>query len=184
MALTHKTKWFAVVDAKISPLTADPEGGAATYGASIDVPGIKSVGITPGIASKELRGDNKRLDVDVSISGIRLQFAHAKLSLDALAVLLGGSVLDSGVTPAQKARYRHLGASRPGYWKFEAQAPSVDVIGGDGHIIAYKCIVTGYELGNAEENYRTFSGTAETMARLADDVWVDIDINETAVAIA
>src|SRR4051794_12596563 len=109
MAITHKTKWFAVVDAKISPMTADPEGGAATYGASVDVPGIKSVGLTWQITSKELRGDNKRLDVDVSITGIRLQFAHAKLSLDALAILLGGSVIDSGLTPAQKARYRHLG---------------------------------------------------------------------------
>lgn len=184
MALAHVTKWHHVNDAKVSLMTADPAGGPAVYAASIDVPGIKEVGVTPTFRNQELRGDNQKLDEDSQLTALALTFRHAKLSLDALGVFLGGTVADAGVTPNQSASYDHLGTSTLPYWKFEAQTTGVDIIGGDGHLIFWKCIVSAYELGFAEENYRTFGGGARTMPRLADNKWFRIVENETAVAIA
>lgn len=184
MAAPHATKWHHVNDCKIAALTADPAGGSATYGTLVDVPGITEIGVTPAFKNQELRGDNQKLDEESQLSGIALSFRHAKLGFDVLPILFGGTTSDSGAGSAETVSYDHLGASALGYWKIEAQTTGVDAIGGDGHLIFYKCILSAYDLGFAEENYRKFGGSARTMPRLADDKWFRIWLNETAAAIA
>jgi hypothetical protein len=184
MAISHTTKWHHVNDAKISVMTADPAGGAAAYSAAIDVPGIKEIGVTPTFRNQELRGDNQKLDESSELVAIALTFRHAKLSLDVLSALLGGTVTDAGTGSTETATYDHLGATVLPYWKIEAQTTGVDLIGGDGHLIFWKCIVSAYDLGFAEENYRLFGGGARTMPRIADDKWFRIVENETLAAIS
>lgn len=186
MPITHETKLYAVSDAKIAKLLTDPTGGAATYGSLIDLPGIKEVGLGFVLNAKELRGDNKQLDADTTLVGVTLTFSNAKISLDALAVMLGGTVTDSGVTPNQKAQLRRLGSDVLSYFKFEAKTPTggIDVATGDAHLVVYKAKVqSGFDLGFAEEDYRIFSGEARGVVRLADDFLYDLVENETAAAI-
>ena len=185
MPLSHVSKLFAVVDAKISKLTADTSG-SPTYDTSLDVPGIKSVGMDFELNSVELRGDNKQLDSDTTLVGVDLTFEHAKLSLDVLGVLLGGTTADTGTTPAQVSTYSRLGTDAFNYFKFEARTPTngVDTVGGDAHLIVYKCKITDYSLGLAEEDYQTFSGTARGVFPVANDKLFDIVLNETEAAIA
>lgn len=188
MALSHISKTFAVSDAKISKITADASGGSTTYATSIDVPGIKSVTIGGDINSQDLRGDNTLLDYNAVLTGISLSFEYAKLQLDALGVMLGGSVTDSGTTPNQVATYSQLATQTFNYFKFEARTPTagVDTITGDAHIVLYKCILTDFpELGFAEEGYKTYSVGAKAMPALGTGTkWMDIVLNETQAVIS
>lgn len=187
MPISHITKVFAVEDAKISPLTADPAGGTTTYGTALDMPGIKSVGMSFDIENKQLRGDNALMDENSILIGLGLSVEWAKLALDVQAALLGGTVTDSGTTPNMVATYKRLGTNRLSYFKFEAATPEdgVDTIGGDYHLVVYKCILSGFgSLGFAEEDYQPLSANFRGSPRISDSGWWDHVLNESAVAIA
>lgn len=187
MPLSRVTKLYAVQDGKIAPLTSDPDGGTPTYGALVDVPGIKSVEISGDVEVKELRGDNTLLDSDASISNVTVAFPHAKLSLDVLKVLMSSTVTDSGSTPAQKSVWKMTKTSKPLPFKFEAVTPvsGGDVIGGDVHFTLHKCIMSSFPgLGLAEEDYRTIENECRAVPLISTGEWIDVTINETAAAIA
>lgn len=189
MPLSHVTKQFAVEDAKISKMTADPAGGTTTYATSIDVPGIKSVAISGDVENKELRGDNTLLDSFSILSGLTLSWANAKLSTAVLEVLIGGATVDSGVTPNMAATYSLLNSDVISYFKFEAKSPTggADPVGGDIHFILPKCIVSslGDLMGLAEEDYQTVTAEARCLQPLGTGgKRLQTVTNETAVAIS
>lgn len=187
MPISHVSKFFAISDAKIAKLTADPAGGAATYAAVIDVPGIKGVTISGDIKSSELRGDNTLLDANSSLTNITAAISYAKLSLDVLPVILGGTTTDAGVTPNQTATYDLLGDTVFSYWKLEGKTPTAgaDTVTGDAHLILHKLMLTSFpEMGFAEEDYQLFSMNAKASPLLASSKkWLSIVLNETAAAI-
>lgn len=181
MPVTHFSKVFAVTDAKIAKLLTDPSGGSPTYATSMDVPGIKEVTISGDIERKELRGDNGLLDVDVTISNVTAQVNHAKLHLDVLAIILGGTVTDSGTTPSQVAEWSLLNTSKPGYFRLEAVSASADPVGGAVKFTLHKAIASGFpDLGLAEEDYRTTGFQASCMPLLANGKWITAAVHETA----
>ena len=188
MPLARFSKLFAVEDAKIAALTADPSGGTATYGTLIDVPGIKELTLSGTVNAKELRGDNSLLDAFSTLQNLSVTVAHAKVSVDVLNALLGGTITESGVTPSQKTVWSLAGTDTPKYFKLEAKTPAngVDFVGGDAHILLHKCVVSGLpDIGLAEEDYRTVGFDAAAVPLLATGrKWVDIVFNETAAAIA
>lgn len=182
------TKVYGIKDAKIAPLTADPSGGSPTYGALIDVPGIKSFEISGDVEVKTLRGDNTKLASDSAISNIQVAVTHAKVSLDVLVAILGGAVTDSGTGTAETARWDLKGATAtmPPF-KLEGVTPpnGTDLIGGDFHVVLHKLKLAGFpDLGFAEEDYRIASFTADADPLLSTDDWISLVLNETAVAIA
>lgn len=186
MPLSHNTKWFAVDDAKISKITADVDGAPTTYASVIDVPGIKTVGISGDVTSNELRGDSQRLDQSSKLGGLSLSFEFAKMSLDVMSALVGGATVDGGTTPAQTATYDLLATDQMNYFKFEASTRGVDTVSGDGHIILHKVILTSFpEIGFAEEDYQTFSVEGAAMPTLGTgSKLLTVVLNETADAIA
>ena len=185
MPLSHVSKVFGVKDAKIAKLTADPAGGTPTYASSVDVPGMKTVTIGGEISTAELRGDHSRLDFQSTLSGIEVEFEYAKLSLDALAVMLGGSVVDAGTTPNQTATFGITSASALNYFRFQAVAVGADSVGGDVLFTIHKAILTEFpEMGSEEEDYKTFSTTAAAVPILGTGgAWMDVVLRETAVAL-
>lgn len=187
MPLIVETKWHHVNDAKITPMLTDPRGGSATYDDAIDVPGIRTVGVTSTVNTQSLRGDNQLLDSETQLVALGLTFEHGILSLDALAAMTGEAVVQSGTTPNQKASLPIYGDLRLPYWRFEAQSDGVDFVlsGGDGHLVFYKCIISGFpNIGFANEDYASFTGGANCMPRLSDKLWIAPEFNETAVPIA
>lgn len=188
MPLSHFSKLFAVEDAKIAQMTADTSGGSATYAAVVDVPGIKEVTLSGTVESKELRGDNALLDARSVFKSLSITVSHAKISLDVLPVLLGGTTTDAGTTPNMTATFNLLGSNTPNYFKFQAKTPTngADTIGGDVLITLHKCVVSGLpDLGFAEEDYRTvgFSAICSPLLATANS-WLSIALRETAVAIS
>lgn len=179
MPVTHKTKVFAVKDARIAKLTADTAGAAPTYATAIDVPGIKSVSVSGDVTSVELRGDNKALDGDSFLSSVSVSFEYAKLDLDILAVLLGGTVTDAGVTPNQTATLTVQGDTTFSYFSFEAVSVSGDV--GDVRLFLPKCKLNEFpELGFEEEDYRTFEVSAAAFDPIGTGAWFEYGVRETA----
>jgi hypothetical protein len=187
MPISRVTKLYAVQDAKIAPLTTDPADGTPTYGALVDVPGIKSVEISGDVEVKELRGDNTLLDSDSTISNVTVSFPHAKLSLDVLKALMSSTVTDAGTTPSQTSTWEMDSTVKPAPFKLEAVTPvsGGDLIGGDVHFTLHKCILSSFPgLGLAEEDYRTIETEARAVPLISTGKWITVRINETATAIA
>lgn len=188
MPLQHFTRVYGIKDAKIAPLTTDPATGSATYGALIDVPGIKSFEISGDVEVKQLRGDNVKLATNATITNIQVQVSHAKMSLDVLMAIVGGTVTDSGTTPAQKSLWDLTAdtATLPPF-KLEGVTPpnGVDIVGGDVHVILHKLTLSAFpDLGFSEEDFRIASFTADADPLLSNGKWISTVINETAAAIA
>src|SRR5438105_4195893 len=146
MPISHVSKVYSVDDCKLAKLLTDPSGGSATYSTSLDVPGIKTVEISGNVDTKELRGDNQLLDSNSLLTQVSVAVSHAKISLDVLAVILGGTVADSGTTPNQVAAYDLLGASRFSNFKIEARTPAggADIPAGDIHFVLHKLILADF----------------------------------------
>lgn len=186
MPLRHYSKVFAIEDAKIAPLTDDSEAGA-TYGTLIDVPAIKSVGISGEIEVKTLRGDNTKQDSDAVLTNVTAEITHGKLSLDVLAAIAGFTVADTGVTPAQVASALLEGGARLKPFLLMGKTPTggTDTITGDHVLTLYKCVASSFpEFGFEEEDYRTFSFGVECSPLLFNNRWVNLEFRETAVDLA
>lgn len=183
MPLTPVSMVYATQDAKLYPMLTDPEGGAATYGDGIDVPGIKAVALKGSMETKSLRGDNKKLATVTALTEVTAAVNHAKVSLTALAAMLGGTVTQSGVTPLQRAAWSLTGSSVPLPFMLVAKTPDngSDLIGGSVDFGLVKCVLSSFpEIGTAEEDFAIVSFEVACDPRLSDDEWIVIGINETA----
>jgi hypothetical protein len=170
MALQHKTKWFGARDAKIAPVTADTPAGI-TYGTRIDVPGIKTFGITGDVNSTELRGDNRQLAADSTVGAINVAFGWAMFDLDILLAILGGELEDQGVSPTQRTVWGFDGGEALPPFGFWCQAAGTDFIGGGGYICLAKVTLTSFpEMGMEEEDYRTPTGEGTAVKPIATGV--------------
>lgn len=188
MPLSAVSKFYAVSDAKIAKLTADPAGGTATYATSIDVPGIKGVTISGNIKTSELRGDNQLLDSNSTLTNITCSISYAKLSVDVLPVVLGGATAAAGVTPNQTQTYTLGGTDTFSYFRLEARTPTggSDSVTGSANITLHKLILSSFpDMGFSEEDYKIFAMEATAVPLLATgNKWLTVSLNETAVALA
>lgn len=182
MAISHDTKVYGVEDCKIAVLLTDPAAGTATYGTLIDVPGIKTVEITGTVDSKSLRGDNQLLDQNSTVTDISVAISHAKLSLDVLEAITGGTTTDSGSGTDEVAEFELLGTDSLAYFKLEAITPTggADQVGGAVHFVLPKLMIDSFpSVGHAEEDYRIVSFSAKASPRISDSQWILTRILET-----
>lgn len=185
MAAPRVSKVYAVEDAKIAVMTADT-GASPTYSASIDVPGIKTVEISGTVENKQLRGDNTLLDSNSTLTDISVSVSHAKISLDVLDAIVGGTVTDSGTGTNEVATWDLLGTDSMQYFKLEARTPAngADPTGGDVHFILWKCMIDSLpSLGHAEEDYRIVSFTAKASPAISNSKWITAEIRESSAAL-
>lgn len=185
MPLAHLTEMLSVSDAKIRLLTADPAGGTATYGSWVDLPDITSVTLEGDTDVKERHGDGVVRSRRQVLTGLTLTIENTVLAPDVLALLEGGTVVDSGTTPNQKWTYTYDKNSKPKYVQFEAQCTETSYAGGDVHLVVYKASLNNkVPFGFSDDEFQTFSYELGAVARNADDKYFDIVANETAVAVA
>jgi hypothetical protein len=189
MALSHSTKVFGVNDAAVFKLTSDPAGSAPGYAAKVDVPGAKSLELTLETDLKELRGDNAFLAADAVLRRITGKMTHAKMAFDVWGQLTTVTATDTGTTPSQKVTLTLAQTDLPANFKLEGQSRQVDYVGGDVHILVYKCIPGNLLAGFSEEDYREQSFDVTAMPLLGTitggpaGAWLSIIANETAIAI-
>lgn len=186
MALPTVSKLLELKDVKITPLDSDPSGGAPSYGTPVDVPGIMKLSMAPDMLKKELSGDNQVLDVWSKVRAVKWTIQHAKLSLGALSVILGGSVTLAGVSPNQTQTYSLSASDDPKYFKIEGQVVYVDEGLGDAHFVLYKCkaeTAPKWDVTDMSGDFAKVQGDGLAIPLLSNGKMFDIVFNETAVAV-
>lgn len=183
MTLSKQTVILGVDDAKIFELTAD-NASSLTYGSAIDVPGIQKIDLTPKFTEKGLKGDEKILDYYVHLDLIAWEFHSAKVSLDVLAILEGGTITTSGTTPNQSHTYNVKDTSTPKYFKFEAKANYTAGEVGDFHVKLYKCKATSVDVDHTTQDYAIVSARGIAIPTTNNGNIKDYVINETSTAIS
>lgn len=186
---SHVSRLFGVNDAAVYKLTADVSGSPPTYAAKVDAPGIKALEATLETTTKQLRGDNAFLAADAILSQVTGKLTYAKQALDLWAVLTTATVTDTGSSPNTVATFVVSQTTLPANFKIEAQSKQVDYIGGDVHVLLYKCVAGNLLAGFSEEDYREQSFDVTAMPLIGTitggpaNAWLGIIANETAVAI-
>ncbi len=180
MPLEKESVVLGINDTKIFPITVD-DSTTLTYGAAVDVPGITSLKVDPKFIEKQLKGDEVVKDTYSKLEQIEWAIEHGVISLDALAIMIGGTVTTGGETPNQTQTYSLTGADLPQYFKLEGKVDYTDV--GDVHLVLYKCKCTSFSYTLKGEDYATISASGKAIATAKDGKVKDIVFNETATDI-
>lgn len=189
MALSHDLKLMELVDAKIAQITADLAGGGnPTYAALVDLMGVTKITVAPKTESKKLYGDSELKDLYTKTTEIELDVEMSFYSLDAMKVIMGGTLTDAGTTPNQTSTYSLKATnSAPPYFKIEGKWNYAGDGIGDAHVVLYKCKVTdppSLELNDASGAFGTAKFKAVALPCASNGNWFDVKVNETAAVIA
>lgn len=167
---------FGLRDVKVRSLTGE------TAGTSVDFPNARTFSFSESSDSEELRGDDGVVAVHDLGSGVDWELEGGGYSFEAVAIMYGGTVTTSGVTPNQKKTYTKSSTDARPYFQVEGQAISDS--GGDFHILLYRAKATGElsgELGDGSFWLTGASGRA--VGRDSDKKLYDLVQNETTAAI-
>ncbi len=156
MALKTVTKLFGVDDAKLFPVLTDTEA-EFTCGSGIDLPGVRQISLTYEIEEKNLTGDEKVLDVSNKIKSITFNMEYAKLSLEVLAQLTGGSYSKNGSGDDEVGKFTFGGGDLPNYFQLKAQILDTSNDGGDVHFCIYKAKATAIPINGTQDDFATFT---------------------------
>lgn len=183
MTISNQTVVLGIDDAKIFQLSADT-GSALTYATVLSLPGLQKLEIASQVTEKALKSDEKVLDYYVNTDFISWAFYSTKISLEALAVLEGGTLTLSGTTPNQTYTYSTTKNSMPNYFKLEAKANYTAGANGDFHLKMYKCKVNSIDILHLASDYAIVTATGVAIPTTNNGKIKDNVINETATAIS
>ncbi|QOR55620.1 MAG: tail protein [Phage 66_12] len=174
------TKVYAVQHAQIAQLLTDVAGSAPTYGEWLDLPGIKSFKITGEMETKTLRGDNRLIDSQSVLTGMSASFEHAKISLIALQVMLGGSVPATKTVPYAGMGWVLPTSAFPKSFGLRVASAASDAPGGAVLFDMSRCSLSKFpELGAAEEDYQIVSAELNINPPVGTGNWLGITIVDT-----
>lgn len=156
MALKTVTKLFGVDDAKLFPVTEDSET-KFTCGDGIDLPGVRQISVTYEMEEKSLTGDEKVLEVSNKIKSVTFNMEYAKLSLEILAQLTGGSYTKTGSGDDEVGTFSFGGGDLPNYFQLKAQILDTSNDGGDVHFCIYKAKATAIPINGVQDDFATLT---------------------------
>jgi len=131
---------------------------------------------------EELRGDDKVEASHGSGPVVDWSLEAGGISLEAYAILAGGTVTTTGVTPSQVKTFSKKGADSRPY--FLVQGRSISDNGGDFKGIVYRCKADGDLSGDlADSAFWLTAASGKGYARSSDDKVYDFVQNETAGAL-
>jgi len=177
MPLTNVPLPYGLRDVKVYPISS-----AGVVGSAVDLPNSRTFSFEESEDFEELRGDDKVIATRGSGATVDWEIESGGISLEAYAVMAGGTVTSTGTTPNQKKSYTKLGADSKPRFKVEGQAMSES--GGDFHVVLYNCKATeglSGELG--DQTFWLTSGSGVAIPDPSSDKVYDFVQNETAVTI-
>ena len=183
MALTTTPLPFGLRDVKLTPYT---DAAATTLGTAVDLPNSRTFSFSEAEEFTELRGDDKVVTTRGQGPSVEWDLEAGGLSLEALKVLVGGTIAETGTTPNQKKTFTKKTTDARPFFQVEGQVISDS--GGDVHCVLPRCRVTGNvegEFADGEFFLTSASGVALGSTVSGDeDVLYEFVHNETATAIA
>lgn len=132
MALASKALPFGMRQIRLTPLSAD----GVTPGAAVTLPASRKLTFAEAEDFEELRGDDVVQASHGSGPHVEWDLESGGISLDAYAVMAGGAVVASGVSPNAKKTYTKLETDSRPYFKVEGR--SISDNGGDFHVLIYR----------------------------------------------
>ena len=175
---------YGLRDVKLTSYTTD--AATTLSGSSVDLPNARTFSFSEAEEFTELRGDDKIVTTRGKGASVEWDLEAGGLSLEALKIMTGGTITETGTTPAQKKVFtKKVTDTRP-FFKVEGQVISDS--GGDVHCILDRCRVTGNiegEFTDGEFFLTSGSGVAlaSNIVARADTIYEFVQ-NETAIAIS
>lgn len=138
---------FGIRDIKLIPYT---NLSAITLGvAMVDLPYGRTLSFSEAEDFEDLRGDDQLVTSHGSGPNVEWELESGGISLEAWAVLSGGTVTSTGVDPALVKTYRKKVTDQKPFFCIIGQ--SISDSGGDTHCIIYRAKVTDSLEGSFED---------------------------------
>lgn len=119
-----------------------PSLEATSFGTTlVDLPNARTMSFNDTEEYDDLRGDDKLITSHGQGSQVEWEMESGGLSFAAHAIIAGGIVVETGVSPNQVKRFRKYATSARPF--FTALGQSISDAGGDMHAILYLCRSTG-----------------------------------------
>lgn len=182
MPLTNHPLPFGLRDVKLSPISS-----SNVVGTAIDLPVARTFSFAESEDYETLEGD----DITVASVGsgptVGWELESGGMPFEAYRAMAGGTITETGTTPAQSKVFSKLVTDARPYFQTEGQAISDS--GGDVHGIVYRCKADGDlegEFGNGAFFLLSASGTGfgDTVGASPTNKLYEFVQNETAIAIA
>lgn len=178
MPLTTVPLPFGLRDVKLFPIASGD-----TLGTAVDLPNSRTFSFSETADSAELRGDDGVTAVHDSAPTVNWDLESGGLPLEAIKVMYGGYIKESGVTPNIIKTYQKADTDARAY--FAAVGQAISDSGGDVHMVVYKCKATGDLSGSlADQNFWLTGASGRGIARTTDRVVWEFIQHETAVAVS
>lgn len=133
MALAPVALPYGMRDIKLTPFTDE---AATTLGTPVDLPNARTLSFSEAEEFTELRGDDKVVAIHGNGATVDWDIEAGGLSLEAYAVLSGGTVTTTGVTPATIKSYtKSVNQVRP---YFQITGKAISDSGGHVNCIIHK----------------------------------------------
>lgn len=177
MPLTTIPLPYGLREVKVAVLGANDAPGTG-----VKFPNARTMSFAEAESFEELRGDDGVVAVHGNGATVDWELEGGGFSFDAVKAMYGGTLTDTGTTPAQKRVLSKKDTDQRPYFKAEGQAISDS--GGDFHVTLFKCRCTGELSGTLADGAFWLTGASgRAIARSTDRVIYEITQNETAVAI-
>lgn len=174
---------FGLRDTKITAYTT-PEADTLAA-ASTDYPVARTLSFSEAEDYEELRGDDKVVAIHGIGASVEWEMEHGGIALPVYALMAGGTVTTTGLTPDTVTTYKKKVTDVRPYFKAEGQ--SINDNGGDFHVVLYKCRASEGlegELADGAFWLTSASGIALPATLTGQiDVLYDFIINETEAVI-
>lgn len=174
---------YGIRDCKVTPFLDDQ---LETLGTPVDLPNMQTFSFSEAEDFTSLRGDDRTVTTRGQGAMVEWELEAGGLSLEAIKVMYGGVITESGVAPAVKRVFRKKSRDSRPFFRIEGQAISDS--GGDVHAIVYRCKATDNLEGEfADGEFWTTGASGEglpSMAAETDDVLYDFVENATVTPIA
>lgn len=115
--------------------------GGTPSATGVDLPNARTFSFSETEDFEELRGDDGVVAVHGSGASVDWELEAGGVPFEAIKVMFGGTIVESGVTPNQVKTFKKKSTDQRPYFKVEGQAISDS--GGDFHVILWKCKTTG-----------------------------------------
>lgn len=187
MLQVGQIKLMELVDIKVAKLLTDVSD-EPTYDTLVDLAGALRLNIRPVVETKSLKGDSETKDYYQRVTEVEVDGECSLFSLEAMKVMVGGEITQSGVTPNQKATYKLTSATATApYFKLEGQWTYAGEGLGDAHVVLYKIKITeppSLEINDASGNFGTMTFKGIAIPTNSNGDWFDVVANETKTAIS
>ena len=169
---------YGIRDAKLTPYT-DAQGTVLDV-SSIDLPNMQTLSFSESEEFAELRGDDRLVTARGHGAQVDWSLEAGGISIKAWAIMSGGSVIESGLTPNRKIILRKKATDTRPFFRIDGRIISDS--GGDVHVRIYRCRCNDSIEGDFTDGeffVTSASGVGLPLLDDTNDLLYDIIRNET-----